>query len=288
MTLFDTVVIPHILSIRCPDPLDSPDTPFWKLSGKQSFDIKSAYTSLSGNLWDAETQSWRNIWSLRVSQRLLFFLWLSLKGKLMTNAERYRRFLCSHPLCPCCQYAANLCYMSSVIIAMLKKFGAFCFPRNAMLWKARNDLVFNDNPFNVDLLHRRSVLSARYYSENSSIAVPMYPSPSSTHYWQQPVVGWVAWDNRLERVLIQSDNKEAIKHLNVMTSTFDPYSLVRAVAKMRDRGWTTDTQWILREGNKHADMLAKLDNLPNYDVTIFSQPPERLLPLIDFDMLHSL
>ncbi|KAK8531675.1 hypothetical protein V6N12_053140 [Hibiscus sabdariffa] len=98
----------------------------------------------------------------------------------------------------------------------------------------------------------------------------------------------LAWENGFEKVLVQSDNKEAIKRLNATKSDSDPCILVRTITKLRNRGWMTDAQWIPREVNKFADRLAKLDNLPNYDVIIFSQPPECLLSLLDFDLLHSL
>ncbi|KAK8533854.1 hypothetical protein V6N12_047257 [Hibiscus sabdariffa] len=65
--------------------------------------------------------------------------------------------------------------------------------------------------------------------------------------------------------------------LSATTTTSNPYSLVRAIATIRCRGWTTEAQWIPCEGNKPADMVAKFDNLSSYNVTIFSQSPESLL-----------
>ncbi|KAK8558537.1 hypothetical protein V6N12_041839 [Hibiscus sabdariffa] len=98
----------------------------------------------------------------------------------------------------------------------------------------------------------------------------------------------LAWDNGFERLLIQSDSKNAVKRLTSMQALFDPCSLIRAIVRNCHRGWATEFQWIPRDGNKPADMLAKLDNLPNYEITIFSQPPESLLPFLDFDISHSL
>ncbi|KAK8556925.1 hypothetical protein V6N12_003314 [Hibiscus sabdariffa] len=380
--LFDIAVIPHVLSIQCPDPLDVPDMPTWRLNVSQTFDIKSAYTSLMGNLWDTESQIWKMIWSLRVPQRLRIFLWLTLKGRLMTNAERFRRSLCSHTICPCCQSTdesvlhvlrdcshalevwnrlippgGNASFYSGGIIDWLhsnvtrNELHLICgLPWQVLfvsiiwqLWKARNDLVFNGTPPDAGNILHRSILWARYYNECVPLIAPVCPVQPTALHWQRPSTGWVclstdgavsiatgmgsvggifrsddgswilgfnktigilrplqaelweillglqlAWENGFERLLIQSDNREAIKRLNASTASSDPCSLVRSIAALRSRRWATETQWIPREGNKPADMLAKLDNLPCFTVTVFSQPPEHLLSLLDFDKLTSL
>ncbi|KAK8580336.1 hypothetical protein V6N12_070614 [Hibiscus sabdariffa] len=89
----------------------------------------------------------------------------------------------------------------------------------------------------------------------------------------------IAWENGFERLLIQSNNKEA---------TSNPCALVRSIARLRNLGWTTTTQWISRTENEPADMLVKFDNLPYYTTSYFDQPPKLLLPLLDFDILNSL
>ncbi|KAK9046574.1 hypothetical protein V6N11_052459 [Hibiscus sabdariffa] len=380
--LFNNAVIPYILSIRYLDPSDLPDRPIWGMNGKHSFDIKSAYSSLSASSWNVESQKWKTIWSLQVPQHLRVFLWLSFKGKLMTNAERYRRSLCPHPLCPCCESAPESvlhvlrdCRYAHEVWSLLLtpgRHGHFfrgelaewlhsnvgsheLHPSRGLpwstlfistiwqLWKARNDLVFSDVPFTAATLLQRSVLWARYYSETATTAAPAQPPSSNAVHWKLSELGWVclstdgavslgsgigsvssvfraddgswisgfnktigivcplqtelwgillglqlAWDNGFERFLIQSDSKEAIKRLVSTQASSDPCSLVRTIDRMCHRGWATEFRWIPREGNKPADMLSKFDNLPNYGVTIFSQPPEALLPLLDFDMLHSL
>ncbi|KAK8496058.1 hypothetical protein V6N12_032789 [Hibiscus sabdariffa] len=43
--LFSPVVIPHILSIRCPDASYISDKPVWGLNNNNLFDVKSAYAS---------------------------------------------------------------------------------------------------------------------------------------------------------------------------------------------------------------------------------------------------
>ncbi|KAK8498884.1 hypothetical protein V6N12_044617 [Hibiscus sabdariffa] len=238
--LFDIAVIPHVLSIRCPDPLDVPDMPTWRLNVSQTFDIKSAYTSLMGNLWDTEKSDLEDD---LVSASAATTAYLSVAHSQSHALEVWNRLI---------PPGGNASFYSGGIIDWLhsnvtrNELHLICgLPWQVLfvsiiwqLWKARNDLVFNGTP------------------------------PDAGNILQH--------------------NREAIKRLNASTASSDPCSLVRSIAALRSRGWATETQWIPREGNKPADMLAKLDNLPCFTVTVFSQPPEHLLSLLDFDQLTSL
>ncbi|KAK9037622.1 hypothetical protein V6N11_022526 [Hibiscus sabdariffa] len=51
-----------------------------------------------------------------------------------------------------------------------------------------------------------------------------------------------AWDNGFERLIIQSDNREAIRRVSASTASSNPCSLVRSIAALRYRGWATKTQ----------------------------------------------
>ncbi|KAK8994730.1 hypothetical protein V6N11_045803 [Hibiscus sabdariffa] len=259
--LFDIAVIPHVLSIRCPDPLDVPDMPTWRLNVSQTFDIKSAYTSLMDNLWDTKSQIWKMIWSLRVPQRLRIFLWLTLKGRLMTNAERFRRSLCSHTICPCCQST------DESVLHVLHDCSHALEVWNRLIPPMGNASFYSGGI--IDWLHSNVTRNELH---------PICGLP-----WQVLFVSiiWQLWKARNDLVFngtppdagnILQHNREAIKRLNASTASSDPCSLVRSIAALRSRGWATETQWIPREGNKPADMLAKLDNLPCFTVTVFSQP----------------
>ncbi|KAK9036887.1 hypothetical protein V6N11_021811 [Hibiscus sabdariffa] len=76
--LFFPAAIPHILSIRCPDALDILHKPN-PIVGKES--------------------------GLYVCHKNTLLLMASMRAKLMTNMERYRRSLCLHPNCHVCQSA---------------------------------------------------------------------------------------------------------------------------------------------------------------------------------------
>ncbi|KAK9016923.1 hypothetical protein V6N11_079415 [Hibiscus sabdariffa] len=112
--------------------------------------------------------------------------------------------------------------------------------------------------------------------------------PLQAELWGILVGLQIAWENGFERLLIQSDNKGAISLLNDTDATSNPCVLVRSIARLRNLGWATTTQWIPRMGNKPANMLAKFDNLPYYNTSYFDQSPKLLLPLLDFDILNGM
>ncbi|KAK8512942.1 hypothetical protein V6N12_030350 [Hibiscus sabdariffa] len=53
--MFNSAVIPHILSIRSPDESDMSDKPIWGLNANNVFDIKSGYASLKSGNWEPES-----------------------------------------------------------------------------------------------------------------------------------------------------------------------------------------------------------------------------------------
>jgi len=74
----------------------------WAADDSGRFTIKSALTLLRPAKADAVV-AWKWIWKLRIPQRIKVFVWLLFHRKLLTNAERFRRHLCSSPSCERCQ-----------------------------------------------------------------------------------------------------------------------------------------------------------------------------------------
>ncbi|KAK8489741.1 hypothetical protein V6N11_041901 [Hibiscus sabdariffa] len=92
----------------------------------------------------------------------------------------------------------------------------------------------------------------------------------------------LARDNGYERLMVQSDNLEAITRLNASTADSNVNALVRAITRLRSAGWVTMFRWIPREANKLADAKAKLD--ASYDLSLFVVPPASLQSLIMSDI----
>ncbi|GMJ02104.1 hypothetical protein HRI_003879600 [Hibiscus trionum] len=99
---FSEEVVPRILSVTCPEPLDNDDCLFWHKSAKHVFETKSAYEMIASPYWDPKHLIWEHIWTLPVPQRIRLFFWLAFKHKLVTNHERCRCFVSNQPLCPIC------------------------------------------------------------------------------------------------------------------------------------------------------------------------------------------
>ncbi|KAK8478818.1 hypothetical protein V6N12_020099 [Hibiscus sabdariffa] len=71
--------------------------------------------------------------------------------------------------------------------------------------------------------------------------------------------------------------------LNSTHAAKSSFSLIRAIDRMRKRNWVTDISWIPRDGNRVADMLAKLTDPSTLDIIELRSPPECLLPLLHKD-----
>ncbi|KAK9006952.1 hypothetical protein V6N11_019282 [Hibiscus sabdariffa] len=50
------------------------DKPVWGLSDNNLFDVKSIYASQVSDVWDSESNCWKNIWSLPVPSEYVFSL----------------------------------------------------------------------------------------------------------------------------------------------------------------------------------------------------------------------
>ncbi|KAL8166813.1 hypothetical protein V2J09_008312 [Rumex salicifolius] len=76
----------------------------WGLSSDGNFSVKSAYDLITGGNGDTEVDSdiYRAIWKLHVPERVRCFIWLALRGAVMTNEERRRRHLSGNDCCDCC------------------------------------------------------------------------------------------------------------------------------------------------------------------------------------------
>ncbi|KAK8512106.1 hypothetical protein V6N11_069006 [Hibiscus sabdariffa] len=145
----------------------------------------------------------------------------------------------------------------------------------------------------------RAITWARYYSgicqKNISIAVNRgTPIP-----WKHPDPGWTCLnvDGAVSTVTgagaiggmlrdlagswifgfqkgIETYCKEAVQMLNSLHADNNPFALLRAMVKLRQRGWVMDIIWVARDGNQAADTLAKSADSSALDVFHFLRPHE--------------
>ncbi|KAL5760498.1 hypothetical protein ACOSQ2_019336 [Xanthoceras sorbifolium] len=76
------------------------DKLIWGGSSKGEFSVKIAY-GVGMDCEDTPWQ-WRFIWNLKLSSKILAFLWTLLHEKLLTNVQRVTRGLTRDPSCPRC------------------------------------------------------------------------------------------------------------------------------------------------------------------------------------------
>ncbi|MBA0769986.1 hypothetical protein Gotri_018671, partial [Gossypium trilobum] len=67
-----------------------------------SFFVKSTYEKLREGLWNSKESIWQLPWKFQGLQRVRFFIWLTLKEQLLTNAEKTRRGIGMNIACGIC------------------------------------------------------------------------------------------------------------------------------------------------------------------------------------------
>ncbi|CAN1186902.1 Putative ribonuclease H protein At1g65750 [Linum perenne] len=79
----------------------------WGSDPKGLFSIKSAYEILATINRSSPDRRWNSVWQRQGPQRVRLFLWLAVHNRLLTNAERKRRHLCSDDVCTRCRVGAE-------------------------------------------------------------------------------------------------------------------------------------------------------------------------------------
>ena len=109
----------------------------WKASKTGAFTLQSAIQLLQGVESDTAVK-WSAIWKLRIPNRIRFFVWLLYHGRLLTNAERFRRSLSSTPQCDLCpgevedsQHLFRDCPHAQQIWSSLSEKGFCCVANGA-------------------------------------------------------------------------------------------------------------------------------------------------------------
>ncbi|KAK9035735.1 hypothetical protein V6N11_077766 [Hibiscus sabdariffa] len=95
-------VLDRIAAYPTPKAQYGSDVPGWRWDDKQIFSVRSSYAFLKRDDGNHRHCHWRRIWSLKVPQRVHVFMWLTVHGKHMSNAERVRRHLAMSAECPIC------------------------------------------------------------------------------------------------------------------------------------------------------------------------------------------
>ncbi|CAN1821026.1 Putative ribonuclease H protein At1g65750 [Linum perenne] len=165
---------------------DREDEMIWGPDPRGKFTVKSAYEILDVTEDDPDSQIWKTIWQWNGPSRIKHFLWTLAHGRILTNAERMRRHLSTNADCANCpgikedalhvvrdcglakqvwQYFiqpvdATSFFSDSLHAWMLRSlkhpdfsltFGIVIW----LLWKARNEAIFENKPVTSDQLRLR-------------------------------------------------------------------------------------------------------------------------------------
>ncbi|KAL4295600.1 hypothetical protein GQ457_12G010160 [Hibiscus cannabinus] len=105
-------------------------------------------------------------------------------------------------------------------------------------------------------------------------------SPLHAELWDLFIGLQYAWELGLTILQIQTDCKEVVNMIYALDADRSVFSLVRAIAKLRQKCWITDIIWVPRDGNRAADMLAKSTDCSALDMLRLLTPPRYLIPLL--------
>ncbi|KAK9026501.1 hypothetical protein V6N11_039339 [Hibiscus sabdariffa] len=94
----------------------------------------------------------------------------------------------------------------------------------------------------------------------------------------------LAWTYGFEKVVIQTDCSEAYNLVSSSHSCSSDLMLVRAISALVDRSWFIDFLRILHEANFAANHLAKLNTSEDGVCRIFTDPPQSLLHILNWDL----
>ncbi|KAK8590276.1 hypothetical protein V6N12_024652 [Hibiscus sabdariffa] len=124
------------------------------------------------------------------------------------------------------------------------------------IWKNRNDVTFGNMPLFDEAMFSRSLAWASNYHGCvvAGKSLPIAPRMK------------LAWEFGFEILLIRSDCRQAVDLVNSDSADSSVLSLVRAIARLRQKCWLTDVIWVPRDKNRLADpsvlSLCVYTNLP--------------------------
>ncbi|CAL5371297.1 unnamed protein product [Camellia sinensis] len=186
---------PQIQQIHLPQFVELGDNPYWIGSSTGGFIVGAAYKLVANQVSSLDTGPviWHWIWKLKIPQKLKGFIWLLMLNKVLTNHQRKIRGLTTDDTCPRCQlYCEDLshllreCHQSAEVWETLthhswrspstlssldtwlqhnlksKNRECFNIPWDTVfvvtlwrLWKARNNVVFNQEAIHTQELVRQ-------------------------------------------------------------------------------------------------------------------------------------
>ncbi|KAK8993366.1 hypothetical protein V6N11_033467 [Hibiscus sabdariffa] len=194
------------------------------------------------------------------------------------------------------------------------RFSVYCW----LLWKRRCSIVLD-----TDFIERESVLDwATRFIEDCNIAYnPLRTAPTvvqrPVRSWEGPPHGWVkgnvdaavnvsngrssvlvaelwaireglyqAWNDGFRHVELETDNVEAARICNGLSTAMQNSVLVSEIQEWLQRCWHVRVRYVDRASNAVADTLAKLGQRTLLQGGYFRHPPVEVLALVEAEQRH--
>ncbi|KAF7802200.1 ribonuclease H [Senna tora] len=189
-------------------------------------------------------------------------------------------------------------------------FGTACW----MIWKQRNDWIFNDKKDEANSLMKPIELNVMNWLKsaklNSSRGI-LYHESFVT--WKPTMEGWIkvntdgsynhctkkmscgavirndkglemAWKYGMKKVTMETDSIEALDFAQDLYDKNHPLRyLAEKIEEYKDRNWQVVFKHTFRETNRVADFLAKYARNRSYEDCLLSSPPDECIELVKND-----
>ncbi|OMO81979.1 hypothetical protein CCACVL1_12120 [Corchorus capsularis] len=256
------------------------------------FSSSSAYGALMNFGLEVEWRrrcSW--IWRLPVPERVRFFCWLLFMKSLNTLEMLHRKGIVGDPVCRLCsgdvesiEHVFRLCpFVRGIWECVGQKFGI--------------DTAGVQSFEDWFHLHEQIIAYAEKLTKEVGqvFFVGKRPNDASSCLisWQLLPAGCYLLnsdgsrrhlDNQASARGLVRDASVVVQFLQQnMMNSHPCYTLVRDCLELIKGDWIVEIRHIFREGNRCADCLASLAHEAEKGLTIYNEPPQQLLPLLQDD-----
>lgn len=107
-SMVDRTIVPLIARVPPPASSIGQDEIVSTWTSNGEFTVKASYNHLMIHNLNPANNKWKLAWLFEGPQRILQFLWLVLKERLLANAERFRRGMVGNPSCTLCDILEEL------------------------------------------------------------------------------------------------------------------------------------------------------------------------------------
>ncbi|KAG8490243.1 hypothetical protein CXB51_015601 [Gossypium anomalum] len=261
----------EIISIPPPHPDSGPDRVIWAQSPSGVFSVRSAYGALKELTWNPPNERLEYIWKYPGPQRVIIFLWLAYKQRLLTNSE------CD------CPFAKDV-WMLVLARQLKQRLGFTIISDISWVFLSTDGALVRDSRY-ADI---RGV--ARDHDRNWIVGYSHFLGVCSlfeAEVWAILNGILILLNKRYRKISILTDNLEVAQVLSASILEDLGITVLRRTQRiMREEGmWKI--KHIPRNQNLVADRVAKLSLSWKSSLQVFNEAPKEVIDLLQEDKKHS-